>query len=687
MPKAYCLKLIALLFIALLSFSTSAQPPKKNFISEQIAKRKRQKEVEKASRGAPARIDGRISNDATFEPLADAFVLLPATGTMCISDEEGYFKMKAFTRDSHLKVVHPDVYDTYYNVFIYQELYTPIGEVRLKPVMIGEAMQADYAYREHFSSSMLATTRNSSLDILAQSGRQDFNNLLLKHAAVDKVDNGGVYGASDLSVRALESDMLQVNFNGISLNDAETGRANTLLYAGIGNWARKQSLTRGAASSALSENASAGLLSIEGFMPRNKAGVDVQFSAEDGNYMQAALGLHSGSGKGKHFATSLRIDGAMSDGINPNTAFETLGAYFTLYAKSFARHQFAFNAAFRYADRQLDSLSAELGNVGLASFHHDYQINKRNKLISTIYAQVEQRALGDSLHAYEQPHEQSDRLRFGLQSRWEHRFESEMLAWVSVDADYYQRTQEVEETQSLQDALIYRAGMTAHIQHQIKSFGMLAEASFQHKNMQQDGDEQQVYATNNYRALAAVSYNFLKNHRLKFQWSQSQLPLSYEVFFATLGEANRLQHSSGVELAYAYRKHSFQWELRGYDYRITGYRDRQSRGVELTAACVYGKRHVLKFSANASDYEQLCAENRFHFGRDWSLTADYRHNFGEHADCGVLGAELSRYKDFKREGSRLQIYAACRNLLDAQYSNTAYSIMPRQWSLGVRYVL
>lgn len=652
--------------------AVETETKKKSVWSRLKGKSKKQKRLERLAKASPSYIDGRLTNEATSEALSGAYIYLPSKGALGVSNENGYFQLKAIVSDAQVKAIHPDVFDNFYNISIHRELYTPIGAVRLKPIMIGESLQAHTNYREDFSSKILAKKSYSALDILKQNGTPDFNQLLNNSSAVDKIDRGGSFGSSELRLRGFSAKLTQVNFNGININDAETESFAGHLYTGIGNWARKVSLTKGAPTSSLSATQPAGFISIEGFMPRQQAGVDAQLTYGSGNYMQTAVGLHSGTTKEKNLAASLKIDRTNGKGINKYTEFETLGAYLTLFAKTHQQHRFNMNAAFRYWNRQLNSIplySIQADRTGydfnsnwdhtnineysawklndgyslLTSFHHEWKINKESQLISSAYAQSEQENYRDTVADFAHLQENSQSLRLGFQSRYVYRADAHTTCWLAADFDYFQKDKQgnsdhilayvpfytsADTFQFQQKNVIYKFGLTAHFQKQLKRWLLLTEAAAYYKGMQQhaSGHDLEPIGRSNrwgYRALGGGSFFISNRSKLKLQLSVLSNPPSHATIFPTYRawQDNDLNNriTFGSELAYAYQLKNLDIEVRTYSYQINNLAYIQNyglnnqtaliheiaqkhQGVELNTNLRYGNKHSLQFSAGYNNY-------------------------------------------------------------------------------------
>ncbi len=396
---------ITLLSVHLNSFATEQAPSRKD------------KQYAALMQQIPSRVDGVVTNIITSQKLNKAFVFLPSRGSYSVTNNMGYFKMNASTYDAQIKIVHPDIYDEYYNVTIHKELYTPIGAVRLQPNMIGENHQFDLSCKSNMVDDISSNILFATIDILEQAPGYDFNDLLERSASIYKFENGNSLGSSSLSFRGSDDNSNQVNFNGISLINPETGAMNTALYMGMSSWARKLKVTQGMASSSISEIGTSGTIDVLPFMPKQNASAESAFSYGEGSSMKASVTLHTGTLMDNNFAMSVKYDRNWSDGIADVTGFSSNGLLLNAYMKNHQHHQFNLVSVFKDWTSQQRPLAVtnDLGNSfgakfnnswgyyndeplnlynysglsSLTSFSHNYFIDRQTRIVSQVYAQFE----------------------------------------------------------------------------------------------------------------------------------------------------------------------------------------------------------------------------------------------------------------------------------------------------------
>ncbi len=617
-----------ILLLLTLAMPCYAKEPKKEkekekkpgLVQRLKGKSKQQKQFEASLKPSDSYVDGWITNEITLESLTKAFVFLPSKKSEGVSNSKGYFLLKANTSDAQIKALHPDVFDNYYNITIDKELYTPVGAVRLKPIMVGELMQGNRSYRKESNNLVSAVNPYASIDILKYSGTPNLNQLFRNDASVEILDHGDSFGYADVRIRGFSPNLTQVNFNGININDSETGQMSSHLFSGIGNWASKVSLTKGSYTTPLSYALPAGSINIDAFMPRQKAGADAQFTYGNGNYLQSAVGLHTGATKGRKLSASLKIDRTASDGINDYTAFETMGAYLTLFAQSFQRQQFNLTSSFRSWDKQLNltpiynTQADELGytfNNGwnpseknpytnwntssgyssLSSLNHELFIDKNQKITSSIYFQLEQNTYSDTLPDYALLQENSDSWRAGFQSRYSYQLNKTAVWWLASNLEYFNKEKQGSSNHLLaytpfytpadtflfqQQANIYQVGLTTHIQQSTKQWLFLAEMAGGLKNMTQTSLDNHVKQSANtwyYRMLGGIHFKFAKLNQLKLELSASSTPQEYATIFPSYNswknEEVKNRAMQGAELAYEFNTGKFSTELRAFYYTLS----------------------------------------------------------------------------------------------------------------------
>jgi len=372
-----------------------------------------------AQQEEPAIVDGRVTEEEFGEPLEKAIVQIRGTSIYTVTNRFGYFQMKLPPAFFELEAIHPGIFSEFYNVSTYEGILTPMGAVRLEPIAVGRLQQRDIASRADISKTPSATRNTPVLNMMAQQGGTDFNELFVGEPSVYLLENGGGYGSSEISVRGFVANQNQVVFNGISLNNPETGRMNTALYPGLNDWGHQVQFTGGVASGKQSELGQTGLINVLPFMPNKKFGVNVLASAGMNGYLKTAATVHSGLSDHK-LAFTLKLDRTAGDGIPDFTGFESYGVYFNLFKEYNHMHSFLLTSVMKSWKADLrnrpDSVSrisnfgidhnsgwgfldnSELGwngSFGIANLSvltHNWHMRVHTRLVSQLYLELKNSA-------------------------------------------------------------------------------------------------------------------------------------------------------------------------------------------------------------------------------------------------------------------------------------------------------
>ncbi len=286
-----------------------------------------------------ATIDGRVTEQDFGEPLVKSIVQVQGSNFYTVTNRFGYFKMELPEAFFQLEAIHPIVYSEFYNTTTYDDIYTPIGAIRMEAKAVGRLEQRYLASRINPIFHPAAVNTTPTLDVMYQSGSSDFNELFESQPSAYLIENGGAYNSSEIRVRGFAANQNQVVFNGIALNNPETGRMNTPLYSGMSDWGQDVQFTTGITSGKQSELGQSSLINVLPFMPNKDFGVKVTASAGTNSYLKTAATVHSGLSR-KKVAFSLMIDRTAGDGIPDYTGFQSYGAYLNVYKELNHNHSF-----------------------------------------------------------------------------------------------------------------------------------------------------------------------------------------------------------------------------------------------------------------------------------------------------------------------------------------------------------
>lgn len=366
-----------------------------------------------------ATIDGRVTEEDFQEPLEKATIQLKGTGVYTVTNRFGYYRMKLPPADFMVEAIHPSIYSEFYNMSTYEGIFTPMGAVRLEPVVVGRKEQRDIASRIDLVKHPAAVHNTSAFDLLKQAGSTEFNQLFSSEPSVYLMENGGAYGSSEIRVRGFAANQNQVVFNGISLNNPETGRMNTALYPGLNDWASEVQFTTGVASGKQSELGQTGLINVLPFMPRKKFGVNVLAALGTNGYLKTAATVHSGYSDRK-IGFTLKLDRTGGDGIADFTGFKSYGLLFNLYKEFNHMHSFLFtntmktwqsdqrtrpdtisniatygieqNNDWGFLDNKALGWNSNFGVTNLATLTHHWHMQVHTRLVSQLFLELTNKA-------------------------------------------------------------------------------------------------------------------------------------------------------------------------------------------------------------------------------------------------------------------------------------------------------
>ncbi|MCW0483778.1 carboxypeptidase regulatory-like domain-containing protein [Gaoshiqia sediminis] len=365
---------------------------------------------------AQALVTGQVTDEEFAEPLEKAIVQVRGTGVNTVTDRNGNFTLRLPAGFYQVEAIHPGIYSEYYNVSLFDGILTPMGAVRLAPKAFGRPEQRNIAAFVNVDQHPLETKNIRLSALMDQSGSSDFNELLMVEPSACLQENGGGYGQSELGFRGFGPGQTSVVFNGIRLNNPETGAMNSPLYTGLSDWAGELQFTVGPASGKQSQLGYGGLINLLPLMPNNRFGVSVSGNYGQGNYLKTSGTLHTGKGKNK-LAAVLKIDRTAGDGFADQSGYESYGLYFnliseinhmhslffTVAAKSWQADQrnqpdlvsvygqqgFEYNNAWGFRNDEPVSWDQSFGVNPLAMLTHHWHMRVNTRLVTQLYGELE----------------------------------------------------------------------------------------------------------------------------------------------------------------------------------------------------------------------------------------------------------------------------------------------------------
>lgn len=305
-----------------------------------LAKEKKHKERQATQR--TGQIAGFVVDDEFNEPLEKAVVTIPGTLISVLTDQQGNFKMKLVGGNYSIKVNYPGYFEKFYNVSVSDGIYTPMFIIKLKANATGREMQrkiTSYENKHLFPQSIENLT---TWQVAEQTGNPEFNMAFRMVPSVNLLSNGSGFSDSEIGFRGNDATHTSYAFNGILLNNPETGKVSPPLLSGLTDWAGQIQVTSGQAANLQSQTSSGGLVNVLSLAPHEKAGADVLAVYGNQGFLKTSAAVHSGLSK-KGWASAFQVSRTAGDGRTQNTAFEQYG-FFTNIQKEFNQfHTLVFN--------------------------------------------------------------------------------------------------------------------------------------------------------------------------------------------------------------------------------------------------------------------------------------------------------------------------------------------------------
>ena len=287
-------------------------------------------------------LTGYVVDDEFDEPLEKAVVTIPGTLISVLTDQQGKFSIKLVGGDYFLEVNCPGYFRKQYNMAVSDGITTPMFIIKLKANAVGRARQRSVSSREnkHFFSQSAEDFSIWQID--EQNGNQEFNQLFERIPSVSFHSNGNGFNDSDLGFRANSPTLTSYTFNGLLLNNPETGRMRASLLSGLTDWAGQIQAISGQAANLQSQTASGGLINVLSQAPHEKAGADLMAVYGNNGFLKTSATVHSGLSK-SGFASSVQFSRTSGDGIVQNAAFEQYSFSAQIYKEFSQFHTLILN--------------------------------------------------------------------------------------------------------------------------------------------------------------------------------------------------------------------------------------------------------------------------------------------------------------------------------------------------------
>jgi hypothetical protein len=305
-------------------------------------------------------LSGFVVDDEFDEPLEKAVVTIPGTLISVLTDQQGKFSIKLAAGDYFLEINYPGFHNRHYNMSVFDGIATPMFIVRLKPKTFGRPRLRSVGSYENRLTVSQTLENFDTWQIAEQRGNPEFNQLAGRVPAFTIHSNGSGFGDSDVGIRGNISAATSYAFNGILLNNPETGKISSSELSGLTDWAGQVQLLSGQASNLQSQSKYGGLINVLSYAPREKAGADLSFIYGNDQFMKTSATVYSGLTK-SGFASSFQLSRTAGNGTVQNSGFEqySFQAQFFQQFNQFHTLILSLNGVVQQRDRSsADSISA-----------------------------------------------------------------------------------------------------------------------------------------------------------------------------------------------------------------------------------------------------------------------------------------------------------------------------------------
>ena len=367
---------------------------------------------------AQGTLTGFVVDDEFNEPLEKAVVTIPGTLISVLTDQQGKYTMKLKGGDYMLEVNFPGYFGKKYNMSVSDGIITPMFIIKLKANAVGRTLQRKITSFENKQQFPQSLENFSTWQMTEQTGHQEFNELFRTIPSVNLLGNGSGYNDSGIGFRGNDATHTSYTFNGILLNNPETGKVNSSILSGMTDWAGQIQVVSGQAANLQSQTSSGELVNVLSLLSHEKAGVDLLAVYGNEGFLKTSATLHSGLSK-KGLASSIQISRTTGNGLAQNTAFEQYGFFLNIQKEfnqfhtlvlnlngtmqqhdrnfsdsigAYNRYGTKYNQGWGYMGEKPLSVSTNYNRSPLVSLTHDWHPRIKTHVITQIYAQLDRSA-------------------------------------------------------------------------------------------------------------------------------------------------------------------------------------------------------------------------------------------------------------------------------------------------------
>jgi len=395
-------------------------------------------------------LTGFVVDDEFNEPLEKAVITIPGTLISVLTNQQGKYTLKMKGGDYFMEVNYPGYFKKQYNMSVTDGIVTPMFIIKLKANAVGRETQRKISSFENKRLFPQSIENLSTWQITEQTGHQEFNEIFRTIPSVNLLSNGSGFNNSGIGFRGNDDTHTSYTFNGILLNNPETGRVSSSMLSGMTDWAGQIQVVSGQAANLQSQTNYGGLINVLSMLPQEKAGVNVLAVYGNEGFLKTSATVHSGLSK-KGLASSIQISRTSGDGLVQNAAFEQYGLslnvqkefnqFHTLVLNvngviqqhdrnfsdsigAYNRYGTKYNQNWGYLSEKPLSVSTNYGRSPLISLTHFWHPRIKTHITTQVFAQIDrsgQLALNEksiNLQEVSIPRDEAGHLLFDQVSKW-----------------------------------------------------------------------------------------------------------------------------------------------------------------------------------------------------------------------------------------------------------------------------
>ena len=179
---------------------------------------------------AQGTLTGFVVDDEFNEPLEKAVVTIPGTLISVLTDQQGKYLLKMKAGDYFMEVNYPGYLKKQYNMSVSDGITTPMFIIKLKAKVTGQSLQRKITSFENKHQFPQSVENLSTWQTTEQTGHQEFNESFRAIPSVNLLSNGSGFNDSGIGFRGNDASHTSYTFNGISLNNPETGKVSSSMF-------------------------------------------------------------------------------------------------------------------------------------------------------------------------------------------------------------------------------------------------------------------------------------------------------------------------------------------------------------------------------------------------------------------------------------------------------------------------